>query len=378
MVRLKDFDIIEVAERLGLQFVKKGPGDERIYRCPFCGDSTKHPNKGHLYVNARTGVFKCHRCGEEGNAVTMWAKYHRVDAKTAYRQLRDGEFPECVPVSGENGSGREDGGAGIDERDRVYRKFLELLKLDPPHKADLLRRGLSEVQIHNNLYKSVPQDARFRWRVTRYLLEKGCSLKGIPGFFTRNGRYGPFWDFVSPAGYLIPVKDVQGRIQALQVRLDEGKYIWFSSHGMPNGTSSKAPTHYTGGKGKVWVTEGPLKADVASALLNAPFVGIPGVGAWKDVDGILEVLSCKDPVVAFDADCRTNPNVAKALGDFIRSLKQNGYRPLVASWPASYGKGIDDVFLKLHREEVSSVTLTIEGVPVTIRRTVTTVVSVGK
>ncbi|MGB9805133.1 DUF3854 domain-containing protein [Desulfofundulus sp.] len=301
-----------------------------------------------------------------------------MDAKTAYRQLRDGEFPECVPVPGDSEGSKDGEAADIEERDRVYRMFLGLLKLDPPHKADLLRRGLSDVQIHDNLYKSVPQDAKFRWKVTRYLLEKGYSLKGVPGFFTRNGRYGPFWDFVSPAGYLIPVKDVRGRIQALQVRLDQGKYIWFSSHGMPNGTSSKAPTHYTGGRGKVWVTEGPLKADVASALLNTPFVGVPGVSAWKDVDGVLEALSCRDPVVAFDADSRTNPSVAKALGDFVESLKRNGYRPLVASWPASYGKGIDDVFLKLYREEVSSVTLTIEGVPVTVRRTVTTTVSVGK
>ncbi|MGB9825360.1 MAG: hypothetical protein ACPLRU_01695, partial [Desulfofundulus sp.] len=115
MIRLKDFDIIGVAERLGLRFVKKGPGNERIYRCPFCGDSAKHPNKGHLYINAGTGVFKCHRCGEEGNAVTLWARCRGVDAKTAYRQLRDGEFPECVPVPGNDGDS-ESGEASIDER----------------------------------------------------------------------------------------------------------------------------------------------------------------------------------------------------------------------------------------------------------------------
>lgn len=38
-----------------------------IGRCPFCGDSKSHINKGHLYISKRSPVFICHRCGCSGN-----------------------------------------------------------------------------------------------------------------------------------------------------------------------------------------------------------------------------------------------------------------------------------------------------------------------
>ncbi|OPX89445.1 MAG: hypothetical protein A4E53_01522 [Pelotomaculum sp. PtaB.Bin104] len=370
----KEFDTIKVAQKLGLRFIRNGPSDERIFRCPICGDSTQHPNKGHLYINAKSGKFRCQRCYEEGNAITLWAKFHRINNKTAYMQLCDNVEAGPAPT---RPSPAPTPAADINEKNGTYNQFLKVLSLNQEHKNDLLRRGFTELQISNNLYKSIPQDSKFRWKVTRYLTEKGFTLEGVPGFFTRNGKFGTFWDFVNPPGYLIPVRDVHGRIQALQIKVDDGKYIWFSSHGMPNGTTSNAPAHYTGGKGRVWVTEGPLKADVASTFLSAPFIGVPGIGSWKEADTILESLGGKELIVAFDSDYRTNPNVAKALRDFITNLKSKGYLPQNATWPASYGKGIDDALLKLHKKEISSITLMIEGVPVTIKKTVTTTVSVG-
>ncbi len=253
----KEFDIIEVSQKLGLKFVKPGPGNEIIYRCPFCGDSQKNPNKGHLYINKRANQFKCQRCGQTGNTVSLWAQYKRIDNKQAYEELRNNVSagPRHVPTQSPKTKPKE---ADIRDRNRTYTALLKILKLRPDHKEDILRRGLKEIQIHQNLYKTIPQNAQFRWKVTRFLKEKGFQLEGVPGFFTRKGKYGVFWDFVSPPGYLIPARDNKGWIQAMQVKLDDGKYIWFSSHGMPNGTSSHAPAHFTGGEGKIWITEGPL------------------------------------------------------------------------------------------------------------------------
>lgn len=379
----KVFDIIHVAEKLGLKYIKEGPGSEKIYRCPFCGDSTKHLNKGHFYINTLTGQYKCQRCGEEGNAITLWANYQGIDTKQAYKELCDNakaallDRPvKCVHIKADKGNL-----ADIDLRNRVYTYFLKLLKLEPTHKKDLLKRGLGELQIFDNMYRSIPQDPRYRWKVAKHvqkrLQEIGKSLEGIPGFYTRSGRYGEYWDFLAPPGYLIPVKDPQQRIQALQIRLDEGKYIWFSSHGMPNGTSSGAPAHYTGGTGRVWVTEGPLKADIASSLMSAPFIGGAGVNSWKEVEKVLSELGIKDPIIAFDSDFRTNPRVADALRKFISHLEEQGYFPQNAIWPSKYGKGIDDVLLKLHKKEATSVTFIVDGIPVTVKRTVTTEISVG-
>jgi peptidoglycan/xylan/chitin deacetylase (PgdA/CDA1 family) len=310
----------------------------------------------------------------------MWSKCRSIDNKQAYKELCNdaGIRPVEKPV---REISEKNNLAGVDLRNRVYTYFLKALPLESKHKDDLLRRGLSELQIHNNMYKSVPQNSQYRWKVAKYiqkhLNEMGKSLQGIPGFYTRRGPYGEYWDFIAPRGYFIPVKDPQGRIQALQIRLDEGKYVWFSSHGLPNGTSSHAPAHYTGGTGRVWVTEGPLKADIASCLMSAPFIGVPGVNSWKEAEKILSEMGIKDPIIAFDSDFRTNPHVAGALRKFISHLKEQGYFPQNAVWPSKYGKGIDDVLLKLHKKEVMSVSFIVDGVPVTIKRTVTTEVSVG-
>ncbi|HBT47941.1 MAG TPA: hypothetical protein DEA73_08745 [Peptococcaceae bacterium] len=45
----------------------------------------------------------------------------------------------------------------VEVRDRVYRHFLRQLDLYPRHKAELLRRGLSEDDIKRNGYKSIPE-----------------------------------------------------------------------------------------------------------------------------------------------------------------------------------------------------------------------------
>jgi len=35
-------------------------------RCPFCGDSPKHPNRAHLFIDLTTLGYHCYRCGESG------------------------------------------------------------------------------------------------------------------------------------------------------------------------------------------------------------------------------------------------------------------------------------------------------------------------
>lgn len=41
-------------------------GQELWLRCPECGDSQHHPNKGHLSINLAKSVFHCVRCGYGG------------------------------------------------------------------------------------------------------------------------------------------------------------------------------------------------------------------------------------------------------------------------------------------------------------------------
>lgn len=365
-----------VAQKLGLRFVKHGPGDEKIFRCPFCGDSQKNPGKGHFYLNQATGHWRCHRCGREGGLVTLYKEMRRVDGRTARQELGyDSDSPQILPKS----TPRPDKIAPIDRRNQVYQAFLSVLSLYPAHKEDLLRRGLDETAVRRNGYKSIPTDAPQRWKICRWL-GKSMSLEGVPGFFTRDGRNGPYWDFFSPAGYLIPVRTPDGLIQALKVRCDNpgvGKYLWFSSHGKPNGASPGSPAHCAGNGAEAWVTEGPLKADVAAHLLDGRFVGTGGTAAWKSAVEVLSALGAKTPVIAFDVDL-SNKETERQAWEFIAELKKLGLSPRRAVWYHAQGKGIDDVLLKLHKSEVSSITLLLDGVPVTVTKTVTMEVAVGE
>jgi hypothetical protein len=365
-------DAVSVAKKLGLKFVKNGPGDERIFCCPFGCDDDSRPNEGHFYVNSRATTCFCHKCGWEGNLLTLYAKLRQTDRKTARRELGlQDELPAPPP--------KANNVVPVEHRDRIYKRLLGVLSLDAAHKQDLLRRGLDENAIFRHGYKSVPQDAPLRWKATRFLLQQYKTLEGVPGFYERTGKKGPYWDFLSPKGYFIPVRNHQGKIQALKVRLDSGGYVWFSSEGHPKGSSSGSPPHYTGGKGKVCVTEGPLKADVAHHLTGGlPFVGTGGVHVTKEVPDLLKALSASDVFVAFDADQFTNRNVRRALQDFLQELKKHGFQAQSLAWPPSLGKGIDDVLLRLYRREVTSVTFLVDGVPVTVKKTVTLEVAVGK
>ena len=367
---------MSAAQKLGLRFVKHGPGDEKIFRCPLCGDSEKSPGKGHFYLNAATGNWKCHRCGEDGGMVTLYRKLRGVDGREARQALGLDDEPLPRPPRAPRDP---DGIAPVGHRDRVYRALLSVLSLHPAHRDDLLRRGLDETVVYGNNYKSVPGDGRHRWKICRWLAQS-LSLEGIPGFFTREGSRGPYWDFFSPAGYLIPVRTPEGLIQALKVRCDDsgnGKYLWFSSHGRPNGASPGSPAHCAGSGTGVWVTEGPLKADVAAHLLDGRFIGTGGAAAWKAALDVLDAVGARAPVVAFDADLRKGDAENQAR-EFVAELKKQGFSPRRATWLHAQGKGIDDVLLKLHRKEASSITLLLDGVPVTITRTVTMEVAVGR
>ena len=83
-----------------------------------------------------------------------------------------------------------------------------------------------------------------------------------PGFYTRYGQ----WTLAGPNGFLIPVRDKDGLIQGLKIRLDEAdapnrKYRWLSSRGrsMQNGTRSYSWIHVTGDRTRkrAFLTEGP-------------------------------------------------------------------------------------------------------------------------
>ena len=186
----------------------------------------------------------------------------------------------------------------------MYSEMLDYLTLLPKHRENLLERGLSEARIEQNQYRSMPETDRGRRLLASLLRAGGHDLLGLPGFRTYYGE----WALSGPNGFLIPVRDKNGLIQGLKIRLDqeeqpERKYRWLSSRNMPGGTRSYSWVHITGDTSskRAFLTEGPLKGDVASFLAgDALFVCIGGVNALGGLTAALRSLDVREVVEAMD------------------------------------------------------------------------------
>jgi hypothetical protein len=69
--------------------------------------------------------------------------------------------------------------ADIELRDKVYRVFLGMLKLDSVHRRYLKELGFLDSSIDNGLYRSIPKKYIKR-RLVAYSMSKSFNLCGIP------------------------------------------------------------------------------------------------------------------------------------------------------------------------------------------------------
>ena len=226
----------------------------------------------------------------------------------------------------------------------VYKEFLSLLLLNKDHTAANTARGFSIDQLNKLEYKTVEDRAA-------ELVRLGLDLSYVPGFYRND--FGE-WDSSASkvTGYFIPIRNLKQRIQAMQIRLDNGKpkYLWFSSNGMNLGATCGSPIHRSiigfSGSGPTWITEAPLKADFISAKLGVQAIGIGGVNAGHaDIVNALLEPNHRDVIIAFDGNWRSNSFVCRALGSLILKLA-NGVPciPKIAVWDDDCG--FDDAFQK--------------------------------
>lgn len=254
--------------------------------------------------------------------------------------------------------------ADVATRHRVYSALLQSLPLWPEHRDALLARGLTDEAIDAREYRSLPSAPRERTVALKGLrdlvgLPASANLPDdVPGF--HRGR------IVGATGLLIPVRDEAGNVLALKVRADrsDAKYVWFSS-ASEGGASPASPAHVPFGAAEmlaagegprtVRVTEGPLKADVATGLSGVVTVGIPGATAVRALVPALQALSVDVVRLAWDADARKPPkdprrtnHVAGGMefAAHLLSAELPGARVELETWahdPATYEpKGIDD------------------------------------
>ena len=349
----KGLDIREIKERVRLEEVVaryvelRSRGNYLTGRCPFHQDGGR-PN---FVVYKESQSYICFVCGAKGDVIDFLVQKEGITKSEAIHQLSGQVAATPVSRSPVILSDHQDSGDVV-VRDGAYRALLSLLDLSTTHEESLLARGLSPAAIAANAYRTLPKEGI--GAVVDALVERGVDLTGVPGFAI--SRRSNRWWLYGPPGILVPVRGVRGRIIGMQVRVDGGrsKYVWLStpdSDTRYGGSSSGAPCHVAGRefvrrKGVVWVTEGPLKADVASYFLRAPVLGVAGVTSWRKMLPIAQALEPERVLLAFDQDeqVETRQAVERNLTAARVRMQHAGIHVLTATW--KQGKGIDDA-LKL-------------------------------
>lgn len=332
--------ILQAAAACGIPHGRNAGGAEVRAKCPFCQDSQPR-----LYLNTAKNVFHCQRCKKSGNSITLYAERNGISNAAAYRELAEAINFDRPPLPLYN---RKEPGTTMkppEERSRIYSDFLQMLELAPKHRLNLQNRGLDMCSIERNLYRSVPKKYGKLYSKAMYELSNKYDLSGVPGFYRKNSQ----WHMATLEGFFIPVRDAQGRIQGLQVRLDNGgkqKYKWFSSNGFPNGTKCEAFLHVVNWKSGIetYITEGALKSDTAHALMgkDACFIALPGVGSMKGLEQMIRRLGISSITEAFDMDQETNPAVRASVQRFYQMMEEIGVAAKPLRWNPMY-KGIDDM-----------------------------------
>ena len=175
---------IEFEIRLDFPGIKKGSGGAYV-DCPFCGGHKK------LFASFKKNVWRCNKCGEFGNAVTLHATMTGTDNKASYKDLQkrfEGLGADAMERLKPQSTGTEITPAPVSLRDYVYREMSNYLDISSKHLDDLHKRGLTDEMIEKLGIKTMPRSGLYS------IAKKAIVMTGvaesmqkyhwqIPGFY---------------------------------------------------------------------------------------------------------------------------------------------------------------------------------------------------
>lgn len=311
--------------------------------CPCCDED---PRKKHLNIHLQKNVFRCPRCGFSGGVFDLYAHYAGIPRESVLDTLLarlDVPCPRQEVATAAAPAVEECPLIDPEARHATYTALLDRLSLASDHLENLRGRGFSDDEIQVRAYKTTPVVGMTT--MAKQLQADGFYLSGVPGFYRKDGQ----WTLVGESrGILIPVRDLQGRIQGLQIRRDRvtrRKFRWLSSVGKPDGCKAESWAHMAGTPCKtVLLTEGPLKADVIHTLTGMTVVAVAGVNALIHLRTVLEQLrdcGVQQIMTAFDMDFLSNPHVENGYRNLTQLLEESGFTYGTYLWDPAY-KGLDD------------------------------------
>ena len=171
-------DLQEFYKQQGIELQKQKNNDEYYCKCPFCEAEKK---MRFAVAGSKKGAWKCYKCEESGNAVTLYSKLHNtankdsVAAMKKFSGINDDPPPQKKKSNKQNSQNKnqnsqnktqnnegaqgseeiddpqqEKAGGTITERQKeIYTRFVELTTLLGSHRQDLKdSRGLTDESIN--------------------------------------------------------------------------------------------------------------------------------------------------------------------------------------------------------------------------------------
>jgi hypothetical protein len=252
---------------------------------------------------------------------------------------------------------------------QAYRMIQSESSLSTVHERYFrYNRQWKEAEYEAPGYFTPPPEGR-RYKIAKKIAETfGEDLAArIPGMMKQAPREGmePQWALRAwDNSFWIPVRNLKEEIVAYRVRIDDevkgvgksartvertklnSRYRWVSTSDQREaGASPGTPVHVPLGKRTktVRITEGELKADLATMRTKILTLGVPGVGGWERAIPILEELKPERILLAYDMDAKSNVFVARPLKAMFEGFSK--IAPVaVEVWNARY-KGIDDALV---------------------------------
>lgn len=366
------YSIIDVVLALGLT-IRKDNGVTLDVDCPFCSPnlSNGHDGKGKLNIVIEKNFAHCCRCGYGGGMLKLYGYVRGCDEKTAHKEMlqfvhRD-SYEQVIKENKAKFLAAQKKSTDLSKRapnsvlDKTFRALLNELTLSTKHLNALTspKRGLTIDTIKGQGYKTVPTRYEDRIKVTNSLLRKGCQLEGVPGFYINKKGY---WDISTNyyfEGFFVPYVNPKKQVVGLQICLDNpndgNKYMWLSSKNKLRGVTSGSPIHITSTRipKTLFLTEGALKANIASRYSGKVFMAIAGVNNQKNIAEyfkLMRYLGVKRIVDCFDTDCKDNPQVEKARWSIKFETENAGLLYSRMSWDSNF-KAIDDYVLGVPKDK---------------------------
>jgi hypothetical protein len=302
--------------------------------CPICGKDNGSCRRSstdrtfiqcHTYADARKGdVVNGYRCTKAcGGGHTASFKPYDGNYTQEYitQKLQESALQKKKNEAIEKKQREQ--ALPVAERHKHYSEILDQFEIDNATRADLKRRGFSDEEISRSGFKSVKKSQRLNKKFP-------ASLPGVKG-----DRLA-----VSGDGFLCPIRDFDGNITGMQLRLhhstDGNRYRWLSTPQtatlklQPENENPLAVFHPPSGKPEgIAIVEGTgAKPFFVAQRLNYLTIGAAG-GQWlgseqlltKYIKQALQQYGELPIIVIPDAGFALNPQVKQNLANTFDWLK---------------------------------------------------------